>query len=247
MIQVSADAVVNSLLHVFSSPILPSEPSKPPIMIHLLSENPSIIGQFIAELRDQTIQSDSLRFRYNMERIGELMAYEISKTLPTSPLTVDTPLGQATEIVPQQNLVLGCILRAGLPFHNGMLRIFDHAGNAFISAYRKHHKDGSFDIHVEYVSCPDLTDRILILADPMLATGSSMVKTVEALKAFGQPREIHFAAIIAAKEGLDYVRRMFPRSPIWIGALDEELTAKAYIVPGLGDAGDLAFGMKVQE
>ena len=216
-------------------------------MIHLLSETPSVIGQFIAEMRDQSIQSDSLRFRYNMERVGELMAYEISKTLTTTTKTVDTPLGQATAVVPDQNLVLGCILRAGLPFHDGMLRIFDRAGNAFISAFHKHHKDGSFDINVEYVSCPDLNGKTLILGDPMLATGSSMVKTVEALKAFGQPNEIHFAAIIAASEGLDYVRRMFPKSRIWIGALDEELTAKAYIVPGLGDAGDLAFGMKVQE
>ncbi len=216
-------------------------------MIHLLSDTPSVIGQFTAELRDIQIQSDSHRFRTNMERIGELMAYEISKTLPTIDTQVDTPLGQATCTVPENGIVLGCILRAGLPFHNGMHRIFDRAGNAFISAYRKHHKDGTFDINVEYVSCPDLTDKILILVDPMLATGSSMVKTAEALLAFGKPKDIHFAAIIAAREGLDFVRRMHPKAHIWLAALDEELTAKAFIVPGLGDAGDLAFGLKIQE
>ncbi len=216
-------------------------------MIHLLSDTPSILGQFIAEMRDVHIQADSLRFRTNMERIGQIMAYEISKTLPTKDLQVETPLGQAASVVPLNNVVLGCILRAGLPFQQGMHRTFDRAGNAFISAYRKHHKDGTFDINVEYVSCPDLTDKILILADPMLATGSSMVKTVEALAAFGRPKEIHFAAIIAAREGLDFVRRMHPKSHIWLAALDEELTAKAFIVPGLGDAGDLAYGLKIQE
>jgi uracil phosphoribosyltransferase len=216
-------------------------------MIHLLSEQPSVIGQFITELRDTRSQTDSMRFRTNMERIGEVMAYEISKALPSKTIQVDTPLGQATEHVPTDQIVIGCILRAGLPFHQGMLRMFDKAGNAFISAYRKHHKDGTFDINVEYVSCPDLTDKILILVDPMLATGSSMVKTVEALMAFGTPKEIHFAAIIAAREGLDYVRRMHPKAHIWLSALDEELTARAFIVPGLGDAGDLAYGPKVQE
>ncbi len=216
-------------------------------MIHLLSEQPSVLGQFIAELRDTNAQSDSMRFRTNMERLGEIMAYEISKVLPTHTIQVDTPLGQATESVPSEQVVIGCILRAGLPFHNGMLRMFDRAGNAFISAYRKHHKDGTFDINIQYVSCPDLTGKTLILTDPMLATGSSMVKTAEALMEYGTPREIHFAAIIAAREGLDYVRRMYPKSHIWLSALDEELTAKAYIVPGLGDAGDLAYGLKVQE
>lgn len=216
-------------------------------MIHLLSEHPSVIGQFIAELRDIKSQSDSLRFRTNMERLGAITAYEISKHLPSSTVDVETPLGQTTETVPTDQIVIGCILRAGLPFHEGMLKMFDRAGNAFISAYRRHHKDGTFDINIQYVSCPDLTDKILILVDPMLATGSSMVKTVEALMAFGKPKEIHFAAIIAAQEGLDYVRRMHPKSHIWLSALDEELTAKAYIVPGLGDAGDLAYGPKVQE
>lgn len=216
-------------------------------MVHLLSEHPSLVGQYIAELRDTRQQADPMRFRLNMERLGEIMAYEISKMLPSLERLVDTPLGQAREQVPQGSIVLGCILRAGLPFHDGMLRMFDGAGNAFISAFRKHHKDGTFDIHVEYVSCPDLTDTTLILADPMLATGSSMVKAVEALRHYGPPREIHFAAIIAAREGLDYVRRIFPKSHIWIAALDEELTAKAYIVPGLGDAGDLAYGAKLSD
>ena len=216
-------------------------------MLHLLSDTPSILGQYIAELRDADRQRDPLRFRLNMERIGEIMAYEISKTLPTKALSIETPLGIAKETVPDASLVLGCILRAGLPFHDGMLRLFDQAENAFVSAYRKHHKDGTFNIKIEYVSCPDLTGKTLILVDPMLATGSSMVKTLEALREFGEPGQVHFAAIIAAREGLDYVRRLVPQAQVWIGALDEELTGKAYIVPGLGDAGDLAFGRKLQD
>jgi len=216
-------------------------------MIHIFSENPNILNTMVGELRCVQLQADPIRFRTNLERIGEIMAYEISKTLTYRAVEVETPLGIAGSSEPASEVVLSCILRAGLPLHQGMLRIFDRAENAFVSAYRKHHKDGTFDIKVEYVSCPALEGKTLILADPMLATGSSVVKALEALTRFGKPASIHIAAAIAAQEGLDFVRRLLPEVHCWIGALDEELTAKAYIVPGLGDAGDLAYGSKLQE
>lgn len=216
-------------------------------MVHTFSDQPSIIHSLIGELRCVRQQSDPMRFRTNLERMGELMAYEISKTLTYRAREVETPLGIAEVRDPEAGIILACILRAGLPFHQGMLRILDRASNAFVSAYRKHHKDGTFDIKVEYVSCPSLDGKTLILADPMLATGSSVVKSVEALLRFGQPESIHVAAVIAAREGLDYARRLLPDARFWIGAIDEELTAKAFIVPGLGDAGDLAYGSKIQE
>ncbi|MBP6184572.1 MAG: uracil phosphoribosyltransferase [Saprospiraceae bacterium] len=216
-------------------------------MIHILSEQSSILNSIIGELRCVQQQADPMRFRTNLERVGELMAYEISKTLSYNMKEVETPLGIAEAPILEAEIVLGCILRAGLPYHQGMLRMFDKAGNAFVSAYRKHHKDGTFDIKVEYISCPVLEEKILILADPMIATGSSVVKSIEGMLAYGKPKEIHIAGIIASQEGLEYVRRMLPEAKIWVGALDEELTAKAYIVPGLGDAGDLAFGAKIQE
>lgn len=181
-----------------------------------------------------------------MERIGEIMAYEMSKTFSYNDKEVDTPLGTATMSLPEQRLVIASILRAGLPFHNGFLNYFDHADNAFISAYRKHHKDGSFEIALEYVSCPDLEGSTLIVVDPMLATGASMQMTIKELLRHGQPDKIHIGTIIASTAGLDFIERVFPSVSIWIGALDEELTAKSYIVPGLGDAGDLAYGPKVQ-
>lgn len=216
-------------------------------MVTILSEQPGIAGAIIGELRCIHQQADPLRFRYNLERIGECLGYEISKSLHYETASVETPLGIAEINRPAHGMVLGCILRAGLPMHTGLLRMFDRAENAFVSAYRRHHKDGTFDIRVEYVSCPSVTDKVLILADPMLATGSSMVKAVEALTRHGRPESVHIAVAIAAREGLDYARRLLPEAHFWVGALDEELTAKAYIVPGLGDAGDLAFGAKLQE
>ena len=160
---------------------------------------------------------------------------------------METPLGIAQANVPNQKVVLATILRAGLPIHQGMLNYFDQADNAFISAYRRHHKDGTFDIRLEYVSCPSLEGRILILSDPMLATGASIVLALQELVEFGTPKEIHIVTAIASTNGLSYVRRIFPKVHIWMGARDEELTAKSYIVPGLGDAGDLSFGPKIQE
>ena len=188
-----------------------------------------------------------MRFRRNLERLGEVIAYEISKTLQYETKEVETPLGVANIPLPAQEVVLGTILRAGLPFHQGFLNYFDDAGSAFISAYRKHHKDGSFDIELEYVSCPDLTDKVLIMVDPMLATGASMNIALQKIKTNGQPSAIHAVTAIASRQGLNYVKRNNPDTHIWMGALDEELTAKSYIVPGLGDAGDLAYGPKLQQ
>jgi len=215
-------------------------------MVHILGNSNSVFNEYIAEIRDEKIQKDSMRFRRNMERMGEIMAYEISKTLVYENRETTTPLGIANVSRIKEQPVVATILRAGLSVHNGFLSYFDKAENAFISAYRKHHKDGSFDIQVEYMACPDLTDKILILCDPMLATGSSMVLTYKALLQRGKPRHIHVASIIASTEGVDYVKKHLPENvTIWCGAVDEELTAQAYIVPGLGDAGDLAYGNKI--
>jgi uracil phosphoribosyltransferase len=217
---------------------------KQSIMIKDFNQSNSIINQYVAELRNIEIQKDSMRFRRNLERIGEIMAYEISKELDYELFEVETPLGVASIDLPSAMPVLGTIMRAGLPMHQGFLNVFDAAENAFVSAYRKHHKDGTFEIKIEYVSCPNLEGKVLIIADPMLATGASMVSTVKHLAEFGKPKEIHLAVAIAAMDGINYVRRMLPKAKIWAGAIDEELTAKSYIVPGLGDAGDLAFGEK---
>lgn len=216
-------------------------------MIRILSETNSIANQYLYELRSHVIQQDSLRFRQNVERIGEIFAYEISKTLNYEEKEVATPLGTATSLLHCDTLVVGSILRAGVPFHIGLLRMFDKAGNAFFSAYRKHHKDGSFEIKMDYMTCPELDDTVFILADPMLATGASTSKVLKSLLECGKPKKIHFATIIASRNGLDYINRHFPDIDIWALAVDEELTAKSYIVPGLGDAGDLMFGPKVQE
>ncbi|HMQ47464.1 MAG TPA: uracil phosphoribosyltransferase [Saprospiraceae bacterium] len=216
-------------------------------MIFNLSDVPSIAGKFIAELRDVQIQRDSMRFRKNLERIGEILAYEISKKLPYQQKEVETPLGISSCQLLDKPVVLATILRAGLPMHQGMLNYFDQAGNAFVSAYRRHHKDGTFDIHLEYISCPNLNDCILIVCDPMLATGASMSLVTRELLNYGTPASIHFVTVIASVPGVDHMRRMFPDAYIWMGALDEELTAKSYIVPGLGDAGDLSYGAKLQE
>ncbi|MFN4253792.1 MAG: uracil phosphoribosyltransferase [Saprospiraceae bacterium] len=210
-----------------------------------LSEKNSIANRFLAELRNVELQKDRWRFRHNLERVGEVLAYEISQSLTYDLVEVETPLGTATHFLPAQRVVLATILRAGLPFHGGMLRYFDQADNAFISAYRKHHKDGTFEIQLDYVSTPDLTDAVLILADPMLATGASVNLALKELLVHGEPAAIHVATVIASTAGLDAVRRRWPKATVWMGALDEELTAKSYIVPGLGDAGDLAFGDKI--
>jgi uracil phosphoribosyltransferase len=211
----------------------------------LLNAQPSIANQFLAELRDTQKQQDRLRFRRNLERLGELLAYEISKTFPYEVAEIPTVLGVAATPLPTRRVVLATILRAGLPFHQGMLHYFDQADNAFISAYRRHHKDGSFSIQLDYVSTPDLNDCILILCDPMLATGASVNLALKTLERYGTPAQVHVATVIASTVGLDAVRAQFPHAGIWMGALDEELTAKSYIVPGLGDAGDLAYGEKM--
>lgn len=213
-------------------------------MVFNLAEKNSIANQFVAELRNVEIQKDRQRFRRNLERIGEVLAYEISQTLDYELFEVETPLGVAPLMLPTSRVVLGTVLRAGLPFHQGMLRYFDAADNAFVSAYRRHHKDGSFDIQLDYVSTPDLDGCVLILCDPMLASGASVNMALQELLRFGTPAMIHVATVIASTAGLDVVRRRFPKARIWAGAVDEELTAKSYIVPGLGDAGDLAYGDK---
>lgn len=215
-------------------------------MTHIIGAVNSVFNQYIAEIRDVRVQGDSMRFRRNMERMGEIIAYEISKTMHYETQEITTPLGIANVAVPQQQPVVAGILRAGLPVHQGVLNYFDKAENAFISAYRRHHKDGSFDIHVEYLSSPDLTDKVLILCDPMLATGSSMVLAYQAMLKRGRPRHTHIVSIIASSEGLDYAKKHLPENvTFWCGAVDDELTAQSYIVPGLGDAGDLAFGHKI--
>jgi uracil phosphoribosyltransferase len=210
----------------------------------ILSKTHSIFLNYLAELRDETIQADRLRFRHNMERVGELLAYEISKQLHYTPRTVQTPLGTLDTPVLEDQPVLVTILRAALPLQAGFLRIFDRADNAFISAFRKYTNSNKYIIHVEYVSAPDLTDRTVILLDPMIATGKSMVLSYEQLLSYGVPSRLYIAGVIASEEGLDYLQRHIPQAHIYIGDVDSELTAKGYIVPGLGDAGDLAFGKK---
>ncbi len=216
--------------------------------VHHLSENPSILNTFISEIRDKIIQKDSMRFRRNIERIGEVLGYELSKSLQYNSKTVATPLGNSDILLHQKDIVLCSILRAGVPLHNGLLNYFDTAENAFISAYRQHKSNPeSFEIVVEYLACPSLEGKTLILADPMLATGQSMVATYEALKPFGTPKQIHLVSVIGAQKGVDFVSKNFDSNTnLWIAAIDEELSDKGYIIPGLGDAGDLAFGKKLQ-
>ena len=216
-------------------------------MVRNLGEQASVLNQFISEIRDAVIQQDSLRFRFNMERMGAIFAYEISRQLEYESREITTPLGVAEVPVLKEYPVLATILRAGLPVHKGMLNVFDRSENAFVSAYRKHSKDGRFDIQVEYVSCPDLTGRILILSDPMLATGASLVLSYKALLAKGKPRHTHIVTLIASTQGVEYIKRNLSADEVtlWVGAIDDELTAQAYIVPGLGDAGDLAYGNKI--
>jgi uracil phosphoribosyltransferase len=215
-------------------------------MIHNLSDNNSLLNNLIAEIRDEKIQADPLRFRRNLERCGEIFAYEISKTLSYENKDVITPLGTAEVPVITDKIVLATILRAGLPIHNGFLNFFDRAENAFVSAYRVYNKGGSFNIHFEHISSPNTRGKVVILSDPMLATGASAVLAYKAIREKGTPSHTHIVAIIASKEGIEHVRQNLPmqKTSIWVGAIDDELTSKAYIVPGLGDAGDLAFGSK---
>jgi uracil phosphoribosyltransferase len=216
-------------------------------MVKNLSEKHSLVSNWVSELRDVTVQGDRERFRINLAKIAEAVAYEISKTLPWVEKEVETPLGIHNSKVLKEQPVLATILRAGLSMHYGLLNYFDKADNAFISAYRKHNPDGTFEISLDYVSCPDLDNRIIIISDPMLATGASLVKTINHLKGEGNPAQIHFVCAIACTVGIEYLRREAPDVIIWCGDIDDELTAKGYIVPGLGDAGDLAYGTKMQQ
>jgi uracil phosphoribosyltransferase len=215
-------------------------------MVINLSKEYSLLSDWISELRDETIQLDRMRFRRNLERIGEVAAFEISKMLAFQEKEIQTPLGSVICKLLKAQPVIATILRAGLPLHQGLLNFFDKADNAFISAYRKHKRDGFFEISLDYISCPDLEGRVLIISDPMLATGSSLVKTIQFLRQEGHPSEIHIVTAIACTVGIEYVKREEPLCRIWCGAIDDELTAKGYIVPGLGDAGDLAYGAKLQ-
>lgn len=205
----------------------------------------SIINQYIAELRDVNIQQDRQRFRLNMERIGEIVAYEISKKLKYESEDVVTPLGISNTAVLKDQPVLATILRAGLPLHLGLQRVFDKADSAYISAFRKTKKDNSFVIEMEYVAVPELENKVLIVSDPMLATGSSMVLCIKELMSRAKFTQIHIVSVIASTIGVQYVQRNLPKAHLWLGAIDDELTTKSYIVPGLGDAGDLAFGEKI--
>jgi uracil phosphoribosyltransferase len=214
-------------------------------MLIILGKESSVLNQFIAEIRDTSVQQDRMRFRRNVERIGEIFAYEISRKLNYTTREVTTPLGFAAVPMLSDQLVAATILRAGLPLHQGILNIFDKADNAFISAYRKHRKDGTFDISLEYISSPSLKDKVLLLSDTMLATGSSMVLAYRALIRKEKPAHTHIVSVIASMQGIKYVRQHLPSDvTLWVGAVDDELTAQSYIVPGLGDAGDLSYGIK---
>ncbi len=215
-------------------------------MVINLSEQHSLVSNWVSELRDVDVQQDRMRFRRNLERIAEVIGYEISKKMPWEEKEITTPLGISNSKVLAAQPVLATILRAGLGMHTGLLNYFDKADNAFISAYRKHNPDGSFDIHMEYMSCPEIEDRIVIISDPMIATGASLVKSIEFLKEEGNIKELHIVCAIACTVGIEYVKRAVPKATIWCADIDDEITAKGYIVPGLGDAGDLAFGAKMQ-
>jgi uracil phosphoribosyltransferase len=219
------------------------------IKTNLLGAENSLFNQFIAEIRNIDTQIDAMRFRRNLERIGEILAYEISKTLPYEKQRITTPLGEVEMNVIKQQPVLATILRAGLPLHQGLLNYFDRADNAFISAYRKHDLEGNFEIQIDYMSSPVLKNKTLIIVDPMLATGKSMVLAYRELLTMGVPKHIHIVSVIASADGIDYIQKHLPaaKTTLWLGAVDQELTAQSYIVPGLGDAGDLAYGSKLQE
>ena len=216
------------------------------LTVNNLGLRPSVFNQYMAEIRDEVVQKDSMRFRRNLERVGEIMAYEISKTLVFEQRPVTTPLGVSECDVLETQPVLATILRAGLPFHQGFLNYFDRAENTFVSAYRIHHNDDdAFDVEVEYLASPGLEGKTVILCDPMLATGSSMLLAHKALLERGTPCHIHVATVIAAEQGIQLVQQNMPaETTIWAGAIDKELTSRSFIVPGLGDAGDLAYGSK---
>lgn len=215
-------------------------------MVRILGNQNSILNQFIAELRDINVQNDFMRFRRNLERCGEIFAYELSKELNFQNNQVQTPLGVAEINLPNETVVLATILRAGLPLHQGMLNYFDKAENAFISAYRKYSNDGTFRIQFEHISCPNIEGKTLVLIDPMLATGASMLLAYKAICEHGTPKHTHIVSVIASKEGVEYMKRNLSakNTSLWLGAVDDELTVKSYIVPGIGDAGDLAYGAK---
>tara|TARA_B100000953_G_scaffold299489_1_gene299527 strand:+ start:1358 stop:2011 length:654 start_codon:yes stop_codon:yes gene_type:complete len=211
-----------------------------------LGKQNSVFNHFIREIRDVNIQNDSMRFRRNIERIGEIFAYEISKKMEYENIEISTPLGTSTESLMKEKPVLATILRAGLPLHQGFLNYFDSSDNCFISAYREHKKDGNFEVKIEYMSSPDLEGKTIILCDPMLASGSSMILAMEAILSKAKPKHIHIVVVIASAEGVDYAKEniTMQNCTLWLGAEDAEMTAQSYIVPGLGDAGDLAFGEK---
>jgi uracil phosphoribosyltransferase len=215
-------------------------------MVINLSEQHSLVTNWVGELRNVDVQGDRLRFRRNLERIAEVIGFEISKKLAWEDKEITTPMGISVCKTLKEQPILATILRAGLPMHNGLLNYFDKADNAFISAYRKHNADGTFEIALEYMASPDIENRILIVSDPMLATGSSLVKTIQFLRGEGNFKELHIVCAIACTVGIEYVRRAEPNATIWCGDIDDEITAKGYIVPGLGDAGDLAYGVKLQ-
>ena len=215
-------------------------------MVINLSDHHSLVSNWLSELRDVEVQGDRQRFRANLEKVAEVCAYEISKKLSWVEKEITTPLGISNCKVLEKQPVVATILRAGLAMHTGLLNYFDKADNAFISAYRKHNPDGSFEISLDYISCPEMEDRVVIISDPMLATGASLVKTMQFIREAGNPSEIHIVCALACSVGIEYVLRAEPKATIWCGDIDDELTAKGYIVPGLGDAGDLAYGVKVQ-
>tara|TARA_B110000483_G_scaffold28022_1_gene33978 strand:+ start:1760 stop:2416 length:657 start_codon:yes stop_codon:yes gene_type:complete len=216
--------------------------------VYNFSKYSSIYNKFLSELRDKTVQKDSMRFRKNLERLGEITAYEISKTLKENPLITNTPLGTSKTTIPTDNLVLATVLRAGLPLHNGLLKYYDNAENCFISAYRKHTSKEEFEVEIQYMASPDLTDKVVLLSDPMLATGRSMVLAYKALLKKGVPSKIHVVCVIGSEQGVEYISKNLPENTtLWIGGIDSKMTSESYIVPGLGDAGDLAFGKKLDE
>ena len=210
------------------------------------AEHPSLVSQYMMELRNVDIQNDMLRFRRNLERIGEIMAYEISRRLSYKNVEIKTPLDTASCHVLAVKPVLATILRAGVPFHQGFLNYFDHAENAFVSAYRKYSDEVNFEVYTEYLASPSIEGKTLVLVDPMLATGSSMELSYRALLTKGEPEHIHVASVIASRQAVEHVKNSFPedKTTLWVGAIDDELNSHSYIVPGLGDAGDLAYGVK---
>ena len=215
-------------------------------MVRNLSEEASILGQYMSEIRDRSIQKDPIRFRINLERIAEILGYEVSKRMSYQEVSVQTPLGESTEYIMTDDPVLITILRAGLAMHNGLLRTFDRCDSAFVSAYREHTSPEEFNIHVEYLAAPNLDQRVWVISDPMLASGSSMVNVYKALLKFGKPKKVYVVVSIATPQAIELVQKELPEdTEIWTAAIDDELTAESYIVPGLGDAGDLAYGIKV--